>query len=264
MSPNGHRFAPRQVPTLDGLPRPLYARRESLPQAMRTPRHAHPWVQLSYAIAGVLHVYSDAGCFVAPPRRAIWIPAHAEHEVVSAAGTEMRSLYLDTRVCDWAPERFQVLTIDSLCHELIRRFCALPAEYDETGADGRLAQVLLDQLRRAPAVSLSLPLPADARLLQLYQQLQAQPEDSRSLDAWAASLGVSSKTLSRLFLRETGLSFRLWRQRLRLLSALEPLARGERVTDVALSCGYESTSAFIAAFGQQFGQTPGAFFSAPG
>ena len=65
-----------------------------------------------------------------------------------------------------------------------------------------------------------------------------------------------------LFQRETGLSFRAWRQRLRLLAALTPLERGERVTDVALACGYDSTSAFISAFRQQFGCTPGEFFRA--
>ncbi|MCE6982187.1 helix-turn-helix domain-containing protein, partial [Pseudomonas frederiksbergensis] len=64
------------------------------------------------------------------------------------------------------------------------------------------------------------------------------------------------------FQRETGLSFRLWRQRMRLLSALPALERGERVTDVALACGYESLSAFIAAFGKQFGLPPGEFFRA--
>lgn len=46
---------------------------------------------------------------------------------------------------------------------------------------------------------------------------------------------------------------------MRLLSALPALSRGERVTDVALACGYESLSAFIAAFGKQFGLSPGEF-----
>ncbi len=62
------------------------------------------------------------------------------------------------------------------------------------------------------------------------------------LAGWGERLGVSEKTLSRLFLRETGLSFRVWRQRQRLLDALTPLEQGERVTDVALACGYDSLS----------------------
>jgi AraC-like DNA-binding protein len=39
------------------------------------------------------------------------------------------------------------------------------------------------------------------------------------------------------------------------------LERGERVTDIALACGYDSTSAFIAAFRTQIGMTPSQFAS---
>jgi len=60
-------------------------------------------------------------------------------------------------------------------------------------------------------------------------------------------------------LREAGMTVRTWRQRMRLHSALPALSRGERGTDVALACGYESLSAFIAAFGKQFGLSPGEF-----
>lgn len=250
----------RQVPDLARLPRPVFARTESLPQQVTTARHSHSWVQLSYAIQGVLHVHTDAGSFVAPPQRAIWIPAGLEHEVISSPHTELRGLYLDCAATRWAPGHCRVLSVSPLTRELISRFSTLPVEYDEQGADGRLAQVLLDQLRSAEEVRLSLPLPTDPRLQQLCRHLQAHPEDGRSLSEWGGRLGASEKTLSRLFLRDTGLTFRAWRQRLRLLGALSPLEQGARVTDVALGCGYESTSAFIAAFRQQFDCTPGEFF----
>lgn len=261
MSPNGHHsVTERSVPQLDRLPRPLYARNESLIRQTGTPRHSHPWVQLTYAIQGVLHVHTAAGSFVAPPQRAIWIPAGLEHEVHSSPHTEMRSLYLDDGSADPQPGSCRVLGVDALTRELIRSFSQLPVEYDEQGAEGRLAQVLLDRLRAAPQVHLSLPLPSDPRLRTLCHRLQAQPDDDRTLAAWGERLGTSEKTLSRLFLRDTGLTFRAWRQRLRLLGALTPLEQGQRVTDVALLCGYDSTSAFIAAFRQQFGATPGEFF----
>lgn len=263
MSPNGQSsIAERSIPQLERLPRPLYARNESLPRQTGTPRHSHAWVQLTYAIQGVLHVHTAAGRFVAPPQRAIWIPAGLEHEVLSSANTEMRSLYLQDDNAERTAQTCRVLGVDALTRELIRSFCELPVEYDESGPDGRLAQVLLDRLRAAPEVHLSLPWPGDARLRTLCSQLQKKPDDDRTLAAWGERLGVSEKTLSRLFLRDTGLTFRAWRQRLRLLGALTPLERGERVTDVALLCGYDSTSAFIAAFRQQFGATPGEFFRA--
>lgn len=261
MSPNGHNvIAERSVPQLERLPRPLYARNESLPRQTGTPRHSHAWVQLTYAIQGVLHVRTVAGSFVAPPQRAIWIPAGLEHEVLSSPNTEMRSLYLYDDSAELPGGNCRVLGVDALTRELIRSFCELPVEYDEAGPEGRLAQVLLDRLRAAPQVHLSLPLPSDPRLQTLCRALQNKPDDDRPLAAWGKRLGVSEKTLSRLFLRDTGLTFRAWRQRLRLLGALTPLERGQRVTDVALLCGYDSTSAFIAAFRQQFGTTPGEFF----
>lgn len=105
-----------------------------------------------------------------------------------------------------------------------------------------------------------LPLPQDARLREVCQGLEDATLRQLGLGEWGERLGVSEKTLSRLFLRETGLSFRVWRQRQRLLDALTPLEQGERVTDVALACGYDSLSAFIAAFRRQFGATPGEFF----
>ncbi|MFP5405800.1 MAG: helix-turn-helix transcriptional regulator, partial [Gammaproteobacteria bacterium] len=155
----------------------------------------------------------------------------------------------------------RVLHVRPLLRELIRAFGELPVQYDEAGAPGRLAAVLLDQLASAPEADLMLPLPSDPRLRKICRTLQAHPDSQLALRQWALRLDTSEKTLSRLFVQQTGVSFRLWRQRARLLSALPLLERGERVTDVALACGYDSTSAFIAVFRQQFGTTPGEFLA---
>jgi AraC-like DNA-binding protein len=109
-------------------------------------------------------------------------------------------------------------------------------------------------------VGFSLPLPRHGRLLVLCNELIETPDADVSLSLWSDRLGMSEKTLMRLFLRETGLSFRSWRQRVRLLSSLRVLEEGGHVTRAALSCGYESTSAFIAAFKKMFGFTPGELF----
>jgi AraC-like DNA-binding protein len=254
--------APRQVPGLPQLPRPVYGRVESLPNRTLTYRHSHPWVQLSYAIQGVLEVRTDAGRFVAPPQRAIWVPSGLAHQVFSSPRTEMRSLYIADGACPWGASECRVLEVTPLLRELIRQFSGFAAEYDPHGAEGRLVQVLLDQLAQAPQVSLSLPWPQDPALVALCQQLQDEPGEPCSLAGWSRQLGVSERTLSRRFVQQTGLGFRTWRQRLRLFSALPRLEGGERVTDVALGCGYDSLSAFIAAFREHFGQTPGEFFRA--
>ncbi|MFX3311484.1 helix-turn-helix domain-containing protein, partial [Klebsiella pneumoniae] len=71
--------------------------------------------------------------------------------------------------------------------------------------------------------------------------------------------GMSSRTLTRRFRAETGFSFNEWRQRIRLLRALELLAAGKPVTAIALDLGYDNVSAFIALFRRMFGTTPGRY-----
>ncbi|MCO5787013.1 AraC family transcriptional regulator [Pseudomonas sp. G11-1] len=248
----------RPVPKLPHLPRPLYARVESLARPAATDWHSHPWAQLSYATQGVLSVHTQTGRFLAPPQRAILVPPDMPHAVLSSPRTEMRSLYLEPQVVGWAEEHCLVLEITPLLRELISAFGQVPAEYALDGADARLVDVLLDQLRVAPRTGLFLPWPGDPRLQAPCEQLYQSPEHSVSLQQWSRELGISEKTLSRIFLRETGIGFRAWYQRLRLLHALPLLDQGQSVTDVALACGYDSTSAFIAAFRQQLGITPGA------
>ncbi len=251
----------RQIPELPGLPRPLYARAESLSAGSWTPPHRHEWVQFSYAISGVLGVHTAEGSFFAPPQWGVWIPAGLEHEVVTSMRAEMRSLYIRSEDSRWAPERCRVLEVTPLARELIKSFCLLPATYPEQeSAESRLVQVLLDQLAHLPEVGFSLPLPRHPRLLGLCNELIEEPCQSVSLQDWAERLGTSEKTLMRLFQRETGLSFRGWRQRARLLSSLSALEEGSSVTSAALACGYDSTSAFIAAFKGLFGVTPGELF----
>ena len=261
MPPNGQRGPQRAIPELAVLPRPLYARAESLGAGSWTPRHQHDWVQFSYAISGVLGVHTDEGSFLAPPQWGTWIPAGLEHEVLTSMRAEMRSLYVRREDCLWAPEQCRVLEVTPLARELIKSFCALPVNYPEGGSpEQRLVQVLLDQLANLPEVGFSLPLPRHGRLLVLCNELIATPDAEVNVGLWSARLGMSDKTLMRLFQRETGLSFRGWRQRARLLASLRVLEEGGHVTRAALSCGYESTSAFIAAFKKMFGFTPGELF----
>ncbi|WP_194722252.1 AraC family transcriptional regulator [Noviherbaspirillum malthae] len=268
------RAADEELNSLRSLPRPVYGHAQGLPNRAIGYRHSHAWDQLSYAMQGIIEVSTDTGRFVAPPSYAIWIPAGMPHGVQCSRDTEIRSLYIEPASIaaiasialnadaedDVGKEgKCRVLVVTPLMRELIRRFADIPVEYDVNGADGRLVAVLLDQLACAPEAGMYLPWPQDARLRKVCTYLQARPESQKNLADFGNEFGMSERTLIRLFLQQTGLSFRLWRQRARLLSALPLLEQGQRVTDVALACGYDSMSAFIAAFRDQMGVTPGEF-----
>jgi len=245
---------------LERLPRPVYGHVEAVSNVVIQHQHSHPWIQLAYAARGVLDVWTKQGRFVAPPHRAVWIPAGTPHRVYCGTDTQIRSLYIEPNASQRATDECCVLEVSQLLRELIRTFSEFPEKYEESGPQGRLVDVLLDQLALAPTTDLMLPLPKDPRLAVVCRYLQKHPDSQKSLAQWAAQLDVSTKTLSRLFIKETGMGFRKWRQRLRLLAALPLLEQGQRVTDVALASGYETPSAFTAAFKEQFGATPGELF----
>ncbi|MCB1512432.1 MAG: helix-turn-helix domain-containing protein, partial [Hyphomicrobiaceae bacterium] len=54
-----------------------------------------------------------------------------------------------------------------------------------------------------------------------------------------------------------------WRQQVRFHDAVENLACGKSVGEVARDCGYASASAFTAAFRKNFGMQPSRIWQAP-
>jgi AraC-like DNA-binding protein len=224
----------------------------------------HVRAQLIYASRGVMTVNAPQGAWVLPPQRAVWVPAGTPHWTVTASALSMRTLYIDRAAVPGLPAACRVVTVSPLLRELIGAVTRLPARYDEAGPAGRLVAVLLDEIRTLPVAPLHLPLPRDPRLAAIAEALRAAPGDNRTLAAWGARVGASSRTLARRFLAETGLTFRAWRQQVRLLAALERLAAGEPVTAVALELGYESPSAFAAMFRRALGTSPGRYFRQTG
>lgn len=244
---------------LTSLPRPVYGHVDSISNVAVAKPHSHPWAQLSFTLEGVLQINTAEARYLAPPNQAVWIPAGKEHSVKSSAKSQMRSLYIATNPAPLAADACQIIQVTPLLKELISAFSALPEDYDEAGAEGRLVAVLLDQLAAAHQTVFSLPWPADQRLAALCERLFQQPDLNLSLVELGQQQGLSSKTLSRLFVKEVGMTFRQWRQRSRMLKAVAQLGTGQRLTDLALSCGYNSQSAFSAAFKAQLGVSPAKF-----
>jgi AraC-like DNA-binding protein len=73
---------------------------------------------------------------------------------------------------------------------------------------------------------------------------------------------MSERTLARLVVRETGLTFGRWRQQLHLIVALRQLAAEDSVQRVAGNLGYDSVTAFITMFKKALGQSPTQYFAA--
>lgn len=220
-----------------------------------TPHH-HDEHQLVYAGSGVLTVTTDAGTWVAPGTRAIWVPAGCVHAHHAHAALELHLLGLPTSANPLGLDTPTVLGVGPLLRELILACTRDP------GADGpehrRMIDVLLDQLRVSTQRPVALPAPTEPRVRAVCDLLRRDPADGRTLGELGRQVGAGERTLSRLFRDDLGMTFPQWRTQLRLHRALILLADDEPVTSVAHRCGWSSAGAFIDAFRRSFGETPGA------
>lgn len=196
--------------------------------------HCHRHNQLVYASSGVMAVETESKLWVVPPQRAVWIPAHESHKVYMYGDAAMKNVYLLPSIDTELPNQSDVLNVSPMLREMI--------------------------IHLSEQASIQVPLPNDAKLGLVCNSLLDKPADNRSLKQWAEEINVSSRTLSRLFRNEVGMSFIEYRQQVRLFHSLTLLAQTHPVTTVALECGFTSVSAFNHLFKQSFGVTPGRFF----
>ena len=218
--------------------------------------HSHPEAQLLFASEGVMTVNTEQGVWVVPPLRAVWIPADTSHSVVMSGPVSMRTLYFSPKLCRAFPRKCFVMNVSSLLKELILHACTFPKLHKRIPAERRIVEIIIDQLKAVESIPLQLPHPSDSRAKRVVKTLLAEPGDERTLEKLCEDCGASKRTIQRLFLDETKMTFNKWRQQLRLLHGMQRLAAGEKVTAAALEAGYNSTSAFISMFRKQLGTTP--------
>jgi AraC-like DNA-binding protein/quercetin dioxygenase-like cupin family protein len=249
----------REHPVADGGAAAIVARQTTYPSGFHIEPHWHARAQFLFAAYGTMTVRTPRRGWIVPPSRALWIPAGTVHQIRIDSTVEMRSLYIDPTAAAGMWVECVVLEVTSLARELILRAGALPPRDDACGDDGLLMRLLLAEIRRLSACALDLPLPESADLARLCDRVLNDLSARRPCRRQADELAVSTRTLYRRFLKETGITFARWQQQARLLEAIRRLAEGASVTATALDLGYESTSAFSAMFRRSLGQTPRAF-----
>jgi len=218
------------------------------------------WGKLLSASRGALTVFTNTGMWVVPPHQAVWVPALVPHEFETAAGAATQTLHVHPTASRRLPHTCRAVHLSPLLRELLRRAIQLQTLDRRNRAQRNLMEILLDELSVLPVAPIDLPMPRDPRALRAARLVRSRPEARLTLAEASRESGASGRTLERLFRNETGLAFGTWRQRARLLRALQLLAESENVTSTAIAVGYESTSAFVAAFRRAIGTTPGQYF----
>jgi AraC-like DNA-binding protein/quercetin dioxygenase-like cupin family protein len=251
-----HREHERSIRWMEQSNAEVLVHSTSSPQGYTVPRHLHRRTQLLCVFSGVVLVATERGHWMIPPGHALHIPEGLPHTVEMLSDASIKSVYTmpaDGAGQDGSPRVLEVTELArSLLLEAIRR--------QENPASDRKSDLVLallvEEIATLEPRPLGLPFPTDRRLAALCRNYMAHPTPNARLDDWAEKLSMSRRTFTRLFRRETGVSFINWRQQASVFACLPQLAAGLPVTEVALEAGYESVAAFTTMFRRMLGTSP--------
>ncbi|WEX78211.1 helix-turn-helix transcriptional regulator [Sinorhizobium numidicum] len=218
------------------------------------PLHSHSRTQLWWARSGVVLVHTAGGRWMIPPGHALLIPAGMEHSAEMVSDVRMHSIYISSAMN--RARRPLVLEITALVGSLIDELVGLENETTSDRREQLITDLLLEEIPRLKERPLGLPFPQDRRLAALCRQFLKAPSANANTDEWAARLGISRRSFTRLFRREMGISFVTWRQQACIFASLPRIADGEPVTTVALDAGYDNVAAFTTMFRRMLGAPP--------
>ncbi len=219
--------------------------------------HQHKKGQLLYASQGCISFALDNSICILPPTKAVWIPPYIQHRAMMTNVVAYRSLYFDCAVFE-CPNNMIMIEVDALLKALIDKMALWAWDKPENEMQKTTA-LFWEEFYAAKRHSFQLPLPLDRRFKKFCQQVMQESFLVPPLTTIAHSIGASTKTITRLFKAETGMSYQDWRQQWRLLKAIELLSKEIQVSEVSHLLGFSSDSAFIAFFKKQTGQTPLSF-----
>ncbi|CAM3968922.1 helix-turn-helix transcriptional regulator [Corallococcus exiguus] len=223
--------------------------------------HEHRESQLMYLVRGEMICEASNALWIVPPQSALWIPGGVTHRIRGRAPLEGYSVFLNPRSAPNLPKDCCAVSVTPLFRELLLRLATRPALYGLKGPDARLVAVLLDELATVSIEKHRLPMPSDPRLRRLVDAMAAEPAIGVTTKTWAKRIGVSERTLNRVLVEETGLSFGRWRQQLHIILAIQKLSRDATVQSVALDLGYENASSFVTMFRKALGTSPARYMA---
>lgn len=243
---------------------PFSIHRGSKLRGMGLPMHAHEEAQLTFAASGMLQVHTDDGRWLVPPQLAAWVPAGIPHRVEVLTDGELWIVHWQQpTVREWSPlllDRPFALRVTPLLRSLLDAAFATDMGSERAELVVRLMLHELTEVADAPTF---LPLPASPLGRRVAELALNDYQNRLSVGELASRAATSIRTLSRLFPAETGLTFKAWRQRARVVHAMDRLARGNAIALVSAQTGFASTAAFSSAFRQVTAMTPTAFLGRP-
>lgn len=241
------------------IPQPISLLHRNIPVLAGLSQYSHQQTQCIYVHTGVLAVITEHGRFFIPPQQGIIIPADHLHEILAKTAVKLSILYFNSDQASKLSMAPQVIGINRFLNTLIVESESIPTNYLWDSTEGRLLRLIRDKLAIADTLDTFLPYPKDKRLTDITERLLKHPSLKSDLNFWGKFVNASPRTLSRLFRKETQITYSEWRQRLNVQIAIKHLSLDDSISSIAKLLGYESSSAFIYMFKKQMGVSPNQF-----
>lgn len=240
-------------PTTGGLPL-LVTSGTAFDQDLALDEHQHPrHHMIIWSATATITMRTGNRDWLVPPTHGLWIPAGTSHAAEVIRSGNSYGLLLSVERCTTIGTEPTGVLITPLIRELIIHLNQYP---DPNSTRAHAESLLLALLEPVPSTTFHVPLPDDPRIRTIAETLVAHPADERDLTAWARRTNTSVRTITRLFTRETGMTFAQWRTHIRIRAALTHLARGNSVGVTARAVGYRKPGAFAETFRRLTGQHP--------
>jgi AraC-like DNA-binding protein len=224
--------------------------------------HSHDLHQIEYALQGVVEVETDAAHYLLPPQQAAWIPAGLLHQTTIATTVLTVSVFFEPTMVPEGGGRARIVGVAPVVREMIIYGQRWPIERVESDARADAFFHVLGNLV-SDALEDEVPLSLPASVEPVVAAAMAYTNDhlgSVSAASVSRAVGVSERTLRRLFRAELDMSWRTYVLQARLLRSMALLAEpGPSVLRVATDVGFDSASAFSRAFLRYAGETPSAY-----
>lgn len=244
------------APFQSHTPEPMYFRVAQVPANSSYPNHSHPWGEFVYSYNGVMEVRIGRRTYLAPSQYGIWLPPGIEHQGSNQYEATHCSLYIEKSYASVLPNRVCALQVTPLVRSALEHLKKFVPSSPYSEEQTRLIRVIYDQLKLSNSIESFLPSTEDAMLSRVLNYIENNLDQDIPIKTLAAHVYVTERTLMRKSNKELGMSLTEWKQKLKVLQAMDRLELGDSIETIALELGYSSSSAFISMFKRIMGVTP--------
>jgi AraC-like DNA-binding protein len=217
--------------------------------------HAHESGQITFVEQGAASLEAGGRVWTVPAGKLYWIPAGVVHSA-SHGPVHGWLMVVPQELTRHLPDDVCVLKASPLLLAALDRMRSIaPKNAMLAPLTEIVAQEIASIGREAPGLTL----PHSPRMHEWALCFLANPNVKIGINQAAAAVAMSRRSFTRHFEHEVGLSFALWKRAVIVHHAIERLAQGMSVGDIAYEAGNENVSAFIAMFKASCVSSPRAF-----